>query len=227
MLTPKVKSDLYNLDYFFSKITYSHLRETQYSYAVYQRNELVKGLGSYPFKLSDNINYKSMEDASFFEQNGFSQLFKKIDADTFIIVSHKAASWDRVFGVFTFILLFFIGIIAIFFLLIYLLVFFLGIFTFQPVILKLYGTITRYLRIVNLNKLYLETKIRLSFLLLAVLICSVVIYFTVQNVNRSFKIKQYELLDKKMSQIANEIEIGYQKKDERPIRNLIKHLANT
>ncbi len=227
MLTPKVKSDLYNLDYFFSKITYSHLRENQYSYAVYQKNELVKGLGSYPFKLSDNIDYKSMEDASFFEQNGFSQLFKKIDEDTFIIVSFKAASWDRVFGIFTFILLFFIGILAMVFLLIYFLVFILGIFTFNPVILKLYGTITRYLRIVNLNKLYLETKIRLSFLILAVLICSVVIYFTVQNVNRSFKIKQYELLDKKMSQIANEIEIGYQKKDERPIRNLIKHLANT
>ena len=227
MLTPKVKSDLYNLDYFFSKITTSHLRENQYSYAVYQKNELIKGLGSYPFKLSDNIDYKSMEDASFFEQNGFSQLFKKIDADTFIIVSLKAASWDRIFGVFTFILLFFIGTLAIVFVLVYVMVFLMGLFTFHPVILKLYGNITRYLRIVNLNKLYLETKIRLSFLLVAVLICSVVIYFTVQNVNRSFKIKQYELLDKKMSQIANEIEIGYQKKDERPIRNLIKHLANT
>ena len=227
MLTPKVKSDLYNLDYFFSPNTHSQLRENQYSYAVYQRNELIKGLGSYPFKLSGQIDYKSMEDASFFEQNGFSQLFKKIDNETFIIVSLKAASWDRVFGVFTFILLFFVGILTIVFILIYLTVFLFGLFTFNPVILKLYGTVTRYLRIVNLNKLYLETKIRLSFLLLAILICSVVIYFTVQNVNRSFKIKQYEQLDKKMSQIATEIEIGYQKKDERPIRNLIKHLANT
>jgi two-component system nitrogen regulation sensor histidine kinase NtrY len=227
MLTPKVKSDLYNLDYFFSKISYNHLRENQYSYAVYKKNELIKGLGTYPFKLYDNIRYQSLEDASFFEQNGFSQLFTKIDHDTFIIVSLKAASWDRIFGVFTFILIFFTIILALVFSLIYFVIFILGLLTFHPFMLKLYGTLTRYLRIVNLNKLYLETKIRLSFLLLAILICSVVIYFTVQNVNRSFKIKQYEVLDKKMSQIANEIEIGYQKKDERPIRNLIKHLANT
>lgn len=227
MLTPKVKSDLYNLDYFFSKISSDHLREHQYSFAVYQRNELVKGLGTYPFKLYDNIQYQTMEDVSFFEDNGFSQLFKKIDADTFVIVSLKAASWQDVFTVFTFILLFFMVILAAAFAFIYLAIFVIGIFRKKPFFGKLYNTIARYLRVININKLYLETRIRLAFLMLSIVICSVVIYFTVQNVNASFKDKQNEMLDKKMSQIANEIEIGYQKKDERPIRNLIKHLANT
>lgn len=225
MLIPKVKSDLYNLDYFFSKIDYNHLAENSYSYAIYQRNELVKGLGAYPFKLSDNIRYQTMEDVSFFEQNGYSQLFKKIDEETFIIVSLKAATWNKKFTVFTFILLYLSALLFLFYILMYLFIFGLGTLTFNAFFLRLFGTVTRYLRVININKLYLETKIRLSFLLISILICSVVIYFTVQNVNRSFKEKQNDNLDKKMSQILAELEMGFQKKDQRPLQNLIKHLA--
>lgn len=225
MLIPKVKSDLYNLDYFFSKMDYNHLTENAYSYAIYQKNELVKGLGAYPFKLSDNIQYLTMEDVSFYEQNGYSQLFKKIDEETFIIISLKAATWNKKFTVFTFILLYLTGILIVFYALIYVLIFILSLLTFNPFFLKLYGVVTRYLRVININKLYLETKIRLSFLLISILICSVVIYFTVQNVNRSFKEKQNDNLDKKMSQILTELEMGFQKNDQRPIQNLIKHLA--
>lgn len=227
MLVPKVKSDLYNLDYFFSKIDQNHLTENQYSYAIYQRNELVKGLGAYPFKLSDNIQYKTLEDVSFFEQNGYSQLFKKIDEETFIIVSLKADTWNKKFTEFTFILLYFTGIIIIIYAFIYTLIFIIGLFTFNPFMSKLHLVIMNYLRVININKLYLETKIRLSFLLISILICSVVIYFTVQNVNRSFRETQNDNLDKKMSQILTEMEMGYQKKDQRPIQNLIKHLAGT
>jgi len=225
MLIPKVKSDLYNLDYFFSRMDYNHLTENAYSYAIYQKNELIKGLGAYPFKLSDNIRYQSMEDVSFFEQNGYSQLFKKIDDETFIIVSLKAATWNKKFTVFTFLLLYFTGLLVVFYALMYVLIFILSVLTFSPFFLKLYGVVTRYFRVININKLYLETKIRLSFLLISILICSVVIYFTVQNVNRSFKEKQNDNLDKKMSQILTELEMGFQKKDQRPIQNLIKHLA--
>src|SRR5690606_15610281 len=79
----------------------------------------------------------------------------------------------------------------------------------------------------NIRKLYLEARIRLAFLFLSILICSVVIYFTVQNVNRSFREKQNESLDKKMSQITAELELGYQKKGQYPLQILIKHLAGT
>ncbi len=225
MLIPKVKSDLYNLDYFFSKMDYNHLTENAYSYAIYQKNNLIKGLGAYPFKLSDNIRYQTLEDVSFYEQNGYSQLFKKIDEETFIIVSLKAATWNKKFTVFTFILLYLTGILIAFYALIYVFIFVLSLLTFNPFFLKLYGVVTRYLRVININKLYLETKIRLSFLLISILICSVVIYFTVQNVNRSFKEKQNDNLDKKMSQILSELEMGFQNKDQLPIQNLIKHLA--
>lgn len=225
MLTPKVKSDQYNLDYFFSRIDYNQLTENSYSYAIYQKNELVKGLGAYPFKLSDNFQYKSLEDVSFLEENGYSQLFKKIDEETFIIVSLKAATWNKKFTVFTFLLLYLCGALFILYVVLYFVIFLLGLFTFNPFLLKLFGVVTKYLRVININKLYLETKIRLSFLMISILICSVVIYFTVQNVNRSFKEKQNENLDKKMSQIVSELEMGYQKKDQRPLQNLIKHLA--
>lgn len=225
MLIPKVKSDLYNLDYFFSRIDYNQLAENSYSYAIYQRNELVKGLGAYPFKLSDYIQYKSLEDVSFYEENGYSQLFKKIDEETFVIVSLKAANWNKKFTVFTFLLLYLSGALFLLYVFLYLVIFLVGLLTFNPHILKIFGVITRYLRVININKLYLETKIRLSFMMISILICSVVIYFTVQNVNRSFREKQNESLDKKMSQIVTELEMGYQKKDQRPMQNLIKHLA--
>lgn len=227
MMVPKVKSDLYNLDYFFSKIDYNHLAENRYSYAIYQKNELVKGLGAYPFKLSDNIQYKTLEDVSFFEQNGYSQLFKKIDDDTFIIVSLKADTWNKKFTEFTFILLYFTGIIIICYIVLYLIILFIRLLSFSKVFANLHEVVTGYLRVININKLYLETRIRLSFLMISILICSVVIYFTVQNVNRSFKEKQNDNLDKKMSQILNELEMGYQRKDQGPVQNLIKHLAGT
>lgn len=227
ILIPKVKSDLYNLDYFFSKNDYDYVSENQYSYAIYQKNELVKGLGEYPFKLSDDIQYRSLEDASFFEQNGYSQLFKKIDDETFVIVSLKADNWNKKFTQFTFILLYFIGAVLIVYTLIYLLVYLVGLFKFIPEFNKLFNTLSKYFRTINIENLYLETQIRLSFLLISILICSVVIYFTVQNVNRSFKEKQSEDLDKKMSQILTEIELGYKKKSQRPIQILIKHLAGT
>ncbi|MFM6984281.1 MAG: hypothetical protein ACKOXF_09120, partial [Chitinophagaceae bacterium] len=132
MLVPKVKSDLYNLDYFFSKMDYNHLAENAYSYAIYQKNELIKGLGAYPFKLSDNIRYQTLEDVSFYEQNGYSQLFKKIDEETFIIVSLKAATWNKKFTVFTFILLYLTGTLFVFYAFIYVLIFILSPLTFTP-----------------------------------------------------------------------------------------------
>lgn len=227
LLTPKIKSDQYTLDYFFSKMDNNHLADNRYSYAIYQKNELVRGLGTYPYKLSDHDRYRSMDDESFLEENGFSQLIKKIDNETFVLVSLKAATWNQIFTVFTFILLCFTAILIAVFILIYILIFIIGLFGFNPFLQRLYGVITQYLRVININQLYLETKIRLSFLLMSVLICSVVVYFTVQNVNKGFREKQSETLDKKMSQIVSELEFGYSKRDDRPMQNLIKHLANT
>jgi signal transduction histidine kinase len=227
LLTPKVKSDLYNLDYFFNKMDYNSLADNRYSYAIYQNNELIKSLGSYPYTLNNDLQYSKMEDESFMEVDGYSQLLKKINAETFIIVSLKSATWNQIFTVFTFILLYFTSVLVLVFIGIYALIFLIGLLGFNARFQKVYGVITKYLRVININKLYLETKIRLSFLLMSVLICSVVVYFTVQNVNKSFKEKQNESLDKKMSQIVSELELGYSKRDERPIQNLIKHLANT
>ncbi len=227
ILIPKVKSDLYNLDYFFNKKVYSTDLDNQYSYAVYQNNLLVKGIGSYPFKLSDNKNYKVMSDASFFNSDEFSHLLKKIDTNTFLIVSKKAESWISRIGVFTFIFLFFISLILFGIFIMYLLSIVLNIFKHNRIVSKVYVAIQKKLRIININKLYLETKIRIAFVLLAVFICSVVTYFTVQNVNNSFNEKQNIALDKKMSQIVNEIEIGYQKQNDFSLNTLIKHLSNS
>ena len=227
LLTPKVKSDLYNLDYFFNKMDFNSLADNRYSYAIYQKNELIKSLGSYPYTLNNDLQYSKMEDESFIEVNGHSQLLKKINSETFIIVSLKSYTWNQIFTVFTFILFYITSILVLVFIGLYALIFLIGLLGFNARFQKVYAVITKYLRVLNVNRLYLETKIRLSFLLMSVLICSVVVYFTVQNVNKSFKEKQSESLDKKMSQIVSELEVGYSKRDERPIQNLIKHLANT
>ena len=227
ILFPKVKSNLYNLDYFFNKKDYSLSADNQYSYAVYQNNELVKGVGSNPFKLSDNRNYNQMNDATFFDSDGFSNLLKKIDSKTFLIISKNSESWFNKIGVFSFIFLFFISIILLGILIIYIISFIINLFRPIKVVRKIYNALQKKLRIINVNKMYLETKIRLAFLFLAVLICSVVTYFTVQNVNNNFNDKQKIELDKKMSQIVNEIEIGYQKQTESSINTLIKHLSNS
>ncbi|NQW42816.1 MAG: HAMP domain-containing histidine kinase [Bacteroidetes bacterium] len=227
ILFPKVKSNLYNLDYFFNKKDYSLSADNQYSYAVYQNNELVKGVGSNPFKLSDNRNYNQMNDATFFDSDGFSNLLKKIDSKTFLIISKNSESWFNKIGVFSFIFLFFISIILLGILIIYIISFIINLFRPIKVVRKIYNALQKKLRIINVNKMYLETKIRLAFLFLAVLICSVVTYFTVQNVNNNFNEKQKIELDKKMSQIVNEIEIGYQKQTESSINTLIKHLSNS
>lgn len=227
LLTPKLKSDQYNLEYFFSKMDDNHLADDKYSYAVYQNNVLIRGLGAFPYRLTDYKRYLAMDDETFLVQNGFSQLLKKIDNETFIIVSLKSSTWNQIFTVFTSILLYFTSILIAVFILIYSLIFIIGRFSFNPFFAKLHDIVTQYLRVININNLYLETKIRLSFLLMSVLICSVVVYFTVQNVNKGFKEKQNDALDKKMSQIVSELEVGYNKRDEKPIQNLIKHLANT
>jgi nitrogen fixation/metabolism regulation signal transduction histidine kinase len=225
MLIPKIKSDLFNLDYFFNKKANSSVTNFQYSFAVYQNQELVKGLGSFPFKLRDNRPFNSMEDVSFFEQQNYSHLLKKIDEKTFLIVSKQATNWQKKIGELTSVLLFFMAVLVLGYILLYLLVLLLRFVRKNPFFVKIYAAFVSHLRIVKINKLYLETKIRIAFLLMAVIICSMVSYFTVQNVNSSFNEKQNEELDKKMSQIVNEIEIGYQRKSERSINTLIKHLA--
>ncbi len=225
MLIPKIKSDLFNLDYFFNKKANSSVKNYQYSFAVYQNQELIKGLGSFPFKLRDNRPFSTMDDVSFFEQQNYSHLLKKIDDHTFLIVSKEATTWQKKIGELTSVLLFFMGVLVIGYMLLYLLVLLLRFFRNNNYFVKVYASFVSHLRIVKINKLYLETKIRIAFLLMAVIICSLVSYFTVQNVNSSFNEKQNEELDKKMSQIVNEIEIGYQRKSERSINTLIKHLA--
>ncbi|MDI1233064.1 MAG: HAMP domain-containing sensor histidine kinase [bacterium] len=225
MLIPKIKSDLFNLDYFFNKKANSSVKNFQYSFAVYQNQELVKGLGSFPFKLRDNRPFNTMEDVSFFEQQNYSHLLKKIDERTFLIVSKQATNWQKKIGELTSVLLFFMGVLVLGYILLYLLVLLIRFVRKNSFFVKIYAAFVSHLRIVKINKLYLETKIRIAFLLMAVIICSLVSYFTVQNVNSSFNEKQNEELDKKMSQIVNEIEIGYQRKSERSMNTLIKHLA--
>ncbi len=227
ILIPKIKSELYNLDYFFNKKANSVTSSVQYSFAVYQNKELIKSIGSFPFKLKDNTKFLTMEDASFFEQQDFSHLLKKIDQQTFLIVSQKATNWQKKTGGLTFVFLFFIGVLCVGYLLLYCLTFVMRLFSASRSFNKIYVAFLSHLRIVKANRLYLETKIRISFLMMAVIICSLVSYFTVQNVNSSFNEKQNEELDKKMSQIVNEIEIGFQRKTEHSVSTLIKHLSNT
>lgn len=227
LLRPKLKSDQQNLDYFFSREDVNRQPDDRYTYALYQSGQLVKSLGSFPYHLEDARRYLRMNDESFLQVNGYSQLLKKMDDDILVFVALRQPTFNQIFTVFTFLLLCFILIPVAFYLTIYLVIMLLGIFSKNKIVLKIHDLLTAYLRMPNINKLYLETKIRISFLLMAVLICSVVVYFTIQNVNKSFRENQNGMIEKRMSKIVGELELGLSKKESVPLHNLIRHLAAT
>ncbi len=227
LLTPKLKGNTYNLDYFFNGNNQQALLKQPYAYAIYQNNVLVKSVGDYPYQIVNQLPLSTMEDEHFIEANAYSQLLKKLDNNTYLLVALKAPTWNQVFNVYTFILLYFTTLLLLLFGLIYMLIIAIGFLSFTPKFQKVYAAITQYFRVININRLYLETKIRAAFVLMSLFICSVVVYFTVQNVSASFKQNQNDNLSKKMASIVNELELGYNKRDDRPIQNLIQHLSIT
>lgn len=227
MLSPKLKSDQQNLDYFFSRDEVYRQPDEQYTYALYQSGQLVKSLGSFPYFLEDAERYTNIEDETFIRVNGYSQLLKKVNEDILVFVSLRLPTFNQIFTVFTFLLFCFIMIPVLVYLALYIVIMFLGLFPENHIVLKVHDLLTAYLRMPNINKLYLETKIRISFLLMAVLICSVVVYFTIQNVNKSFRENQNVMIEKRMSKIVSELELGHSKKEALPLNNLIRHLAGT
>ena len=227
LLTPKLKGSSYNLDYFFNGNTGQGTLNHQYAYAIYQNNVLVKSVGDYPYQINNQLPLSKMEDEHFIETNGYSQLLKKLDQNAYLLVALKAPTWHQIFNVYTFILLYFTTVLLLLFGLIYLVIIAIGFLSFKPRFQKVYAAITQYFRVININRLYLETKIRAAFVLMSLFICAVVVYFTVQNVSASFKDKQNDNLNKKIALISNELELGYNKRDDRPIQNLIQHLSIT
>jgi signal transduction histidine kinase len=227
LLTPKLKGNTYNLDYFFNGNNQQALLKQPYAYAIYQNNVLVKSVGDYPYQIINQLPLSTMEDEHFIEANAYSQLLKKLDNNTYLLVALKAPTWNQVFNVYTFILLYFTTLLLLLFGLIYLVIIAIGFLSFKPKFQKVYAAITQYFRVININRLYLETKIRAAFVLMSLFICSVVVYFTVQNVSASFKQNQNDNMSKKMASIVNELELGYNKRDDRPIQNLIQHLSIT
>lgn len=225
LMVPKVKSNSYNLGFYFDKKNLSN-SQNNYSYAVYQNNELVKSIGSFPFKLKDNTDYNSMEDAVFFEDESHSHLLKKIEFNTFLIVSKKTISLNSKIGAFTFLVMLYLIIALAVLFVVYVLFFVLLVFKSVNNVTKFRIAFINQLRLINIRKLFLEAKIRIAFVALSFLICSVVIYFTVQSVNRNFNERQFDELDKKLTQIINEVQIGIAKGNDRSFKTLIKHLSN-
>jgi two-component system, NtrC family, nitrogen regulation sensor histidine kinase NtrY len=226
LLTPKIKSETYNLDYFFSLDNNFNPQNKKYAYAVYSNNQLVKSSGNYSYKLVKDYEFDLKGDESFVDFNKYSHFYKRIDSESFILVSKKEYSKDRIFSVFSFAFFLFNLFLVIIVGSVYLLVYILYLFRRKRMFMHLYVKLTKLFRLINLDKIYLETKIRFYFLILSLGIFFTLILVVVNNVSNNFKDQQRELLDKQMMQITNEIELSFQNNNGGSIRNLIKDLAN-
>lgn len=226
LLTPKVKSETYSLDYFFSLDNNFNPQNKKYAYAIYNNNQLIKSSGNYSYKLVKDYDFDVNGDESFIDFNKYSHFYKRIDNKSFILVSKKENPKDRVFSVFSFTFFLFNLYLAILVGGIYFIVYLFYLFRKKPVFFNLYIKLTHLFRLINIDKIYLETKIRFYFLLLSLGIFFTLILVVVNNVSNNFKDQQRDLLDKQMIQITNEIELSFQNNNGGSIRNLIKDLAN-
>jgi len=226
VLTPKLKSESYNLEYFFSSNAADELNIEDYSFCIYNSNHLAKARGTYPYAINVDFNYGYKGDESFVDYNGYSHYYKQINENSFVLVSQKNISFNKLLTVFTFLLLFFNAIVLAVFLILYAILFFIKKLNDKGYGGNFYIIMAKFFRLINIRKIYLETKIRFYFMLMALSIFAIVLFVVVQTVNNNFKEKQMELLDKKAIQISNEIELYYQKNELQSLRNLIKDLAN-
>jgi two-component system, NtrC family, nitrogen regulation sensor histidine kinase NtrY len=226
LIKPKIKSDAYNFENFFSTSNKNHFKNNTYSYAIYQNRQLIKGAGDFTYKLVEDFDFAIKGDESFIDHKKYSHFYKQITNDTYILVSKKSYSRDRITTVFTFIALLFSLLFITLFGFVYIVVFLLSLFNANLFCHKLYLSLTHYFHLINVRKLYLGTKIKIIFMLVAVVICSVVIIFVVKNVSDNFKKRQNEILEKKVTQIHNELELVFQSDERSNLRNLINDLAN-
>jgi two-component system, NtrC family, nitrogen regulation sensor histidine kinase NtrY len=226
LITPKVKSDAYNFENFFSNVKNNKLYQNEYSFAIYKNNQLIKGSGDFSYKLIKDYNYDFKGDESFLDYKNYSHYYKQINHETFVLVSNKSYSNNRKLTVFTFIFLYFTLILVILYGVLYLLTILFSLFPKIPLFQKIYLSITKYFHLINVKKLYLGTKIRIYFMLMAIGICGFVVFVVVKNVSLNFKERQNEILDKKVNQIYNEIEVVFQSDERKNLRNLINELAN-
>ncbi|MDP2176134.1 MAG: HAMP domain-containing sensor histidine kinase [Bacteroidota bacterium] len=226
LITPKIKSDAYNFENFFGNSKNDKLYQNQYSFAIYKNNQLIKGSGDFSYKLVKDYNYDFKGDESFLNYKNYSHYYKQIDHDTFVLVSNKSYSNNRMFTMFTFIFLFFSLMLIVFYGFLYLFTIIFSLFSNFAWCQKMYVSLTKYFHLINVKKLYLGTKIRIYFMMMAIGICSFVVFVVVKNVNINFKERQNEILDKKVNQIYNEIEVVFQSDEKRNLRTLINELAN-
>ncbi len=226
MLTPKVKTEPYNLDYFFSNKKTENINYDLYSFGVYKNDYLVKAQGVYPYKIKKDFNYEYLGDESFVYHNNFSHYYKRIDQESFLLISKKDITNDKLLIVLTFTFLFYNLLVVLVFVALYGILFIVKKLNENGFQENTYIILAKYFRLVNIRKIYLETKIRLYFMLLTFGIFVVVLLVVLNNVNTNFKAKQNDLLDKKTLQISDEIELMYQRNEIQSLRNLIKDLAN-
>jgi two-component system nitrogen regulation sensor histidine kinase NtrY len=226
LIKPKVKSEAYNFENFFSASSKNYFQQNDYSYAIYQNNQLIKGSGKFSYKLVEDFEYGSKGDESFIDHKKYSHFYKQINKDAYVLVSKKAFTRNKIISVYTFNLLLFSLMLSIVFGSIYIVVFVLSKFNNVDFCQKLYVSLTQYFHLINVKKLYLGTKIKIIFILAVVLISSIVVFVVVYNVNSNFKNKQIDILDKKVTQINNELEHVFQSDEKENLRNLINDLAN-
>ncbi|MBC7425248.1 MAG: GHKL domain-containing protein [Bacteroidia bacterium] len=226
LLKPKIRSSEYFFEDFFE--TDDDKRQIRdYSYAIYVNNELVKGLGSFPGRLGKSSSFNNLPDAAIYDEEGYSYLVEKVDANTKLIVAKKSRDFRQNFHIFSFLALFYLSLTGIWFLFLYIFSTFLHRFNESKSASGINYFLQKNFNLVNLKRLFLGAKIRMALFALVFFCFSAIIYFTLSNVNRTFNERQEAELDKKMALIVSELEENLNTNNVSNEDLLIKHLSNT
>lgn len=89
-LTPKyVPKGLGYPELLMDKSSSSRADISNYSYAIFFRDELVKNVGEYNYSVNESEIVPVSEDFTFFERNGYNHLFHVINKETSIVISKR------------------------------------------------------------------------------------------------------------------------------------------
>lgn len=77
-----------------------------YSYAIYSKGELIKNVGDYYYSISEKPFLPFKKEYNFFDKNGYSHLYHKINNETSIIISKKTQTLLDQLAPFTYQLIF-------------------------------------------------------------------------------------------------------------------------
>jgi signal transduction histidine kinase len=181
---------------------------SDYSYAIYNKRDLVKSTGVYSYDLHEFDYFNNSKRKTNFNYNGYNHQFFPIDASTMLIISHRNLTISERIAPFSFIFLFF-AVFLLFF--------------------HFISTKSLFIR-----KSDITFGIRLQAALIGIILLSSVLIgtLTILNLVRLNGTKNMETVQEKMNSVRYELELllsDYQQitpEDENMLADILDRIAN-